>query len=314
MGLHVIVGAGSIGSGTAQRLVGAGHRVKLVSRSGRGPRLDGIELVAADASDPAALGRVVAGADVIYNCANPAYHQWETDWPPIANALLATAEATGAGLVTMGNLYGYGPVDGPMTEHTPLAATSRKGRVRARMWRDMLAAHEAGRVRVTEARASDFFGPSIVDNGLFARTVMPRLLAGRSVMHIAALDAPHTWTYAPDVTAALATLGTDDRAWDRPWHVPSNEPKTVREMVTGLAEAAGVPAPRISAIPRFAMRTLGLAMPMAREFEEVRYQHDRPFVMSSEDFTATFGVKPTPLDDALRETVAWWRTRLAEAA
>ncbi len=314
MALHVIVGAGSIGGGTARRLVGAGHRVKLISRSGSGPRLDGLELVAADAGDAVALGRVAAGADVIYNCANPAYHRWETDWPPIANALLAAAEATGAGLVTMGNLYGYGPVDGPMTEQTPLAATSRKGRVRATMWREALAAHEAGRTRVTEVRASDYFGPTVVDNGLLGKPLMPRLLAGRSFRHVAALDAPHTWSYAPDVVAATATLGTDDRSWGRPWHVPSDEPKTVREMVTGLAAAAGVPTPRMSSIPRFALRAVGLVVPMAREFDEVRYQHDRPFVMDSSDFTATFGAKATPLDEAWRGTVDWWRARLAEAA
>ena len=61
-------------------------------------------------------------------------------------------------LVTIGNLYGYGPVDGPMTEDTPLAATGAKGRVRNRMWADALAAHRAGRVRVTEVRGSDYVG------------------------------------------------------------------------------------------------------------------------------------------------------------
>lgn len=48
---------------------------------------------------------------MIYNCVNPAYHRWATDWPPIAAALLDAAERADALLVTMGNLYGYGPVD-----------------------------------------------------------------------------------------------------------------------------------------------------------------------------------------------------------
>src|SRR2546430_4109535 len=40
----------------------------------------------------------------------------------------------------------------PLTEAAPLAATGPKGRVRARVWQDALAAHQAGRVRVTEVR------------------------------------------------------------------------------------------------------------------------------------------------------------------
>ena len=46
-----------------------------------------------------------------------------------------------------------------MTEDLPLRPTTVKGRVRAQMWQDALAAHEAGRIRATEARASDFVGP-----------------------------------------------------------------------------------------------------------------------------------------------------------
>jgi hypothetical protein len=77
----------------------------------------------------------------------------------LAASLLAAAEQTGADYVMVGNAYGYGPVDGPMTEDLPLAATTSKGRVRARMWLDAKAAHGAGRVRAAEVRAHDFLGP-----------------------------------------------------------------------------------------------------------------------------------------------------------
>ena len=45
-----------------------------------------------------------------------------------------------------------------MTEDVPLAATTVKGRTRAAMTRELLAAAEAGRVRIAIGRASDFFG------------------------------------------------------------------------------------------------------------------------------------------------------------
>jgi len=120
--MHVIVGAGPIGSRTALLLAQRGETVRVISRSGRGPVAEGIELVAADAADPAKLTELTKGAVAIYNCANPAYHTWLTDWPPLAASLLQAAEANEALLVTLSNLYGYGPVNGPITATTPMRA------------------------------------------------------------------------------------------------------------------------------------------------------------------------------------------------
>jgi len=156
MSEHVIVGAGAVGSATALLLAGRGEQVRVISRRGTGPQHAAIERVAADATDAERLTALATGAAALYNCANPLYHQWFTDWPPLASALLTAAERSGAVLATMSNLYGYGPVDGPITQKTPLAATHPKLRLRAEMWRDALAAHEAGRIRATEVRASDY--------------------------------------------------------------------------------------------------------------------------------------------------------------
>src|SRR5664279_4876541 len=163
MGTHVIVGAGPIGTSTALELVQRGHPVKMITRSGSGPVHGGVERLAGDVSDPVALAHLSGGAEALYNCANPPYHRWPELWPPMATSMLEVAARSGAVLVIMGNLYGYGPVDHPIREDDPLAATGTKGRVRVAMWEEALAAHLAGRVRVTEARASDFFGPGVVD-------------------------------------------------------------------------------------------------------------------------------------------------------
>ena len=62
--------------------------------------------------------------------------------------------------MSLENVYGYGPTGGkPMTEDLPLAATTVKGRTRTAMTEQLLAAQDAGRVRVAIGRASDFFGP-----------------------------------------------------------------------------------------------------------------------------------------------------------
>jgi len=302
MGRHVIVGAGAVGTATAHALVGQGHEVTVVTRSGSGPVAPGITRVAADASDPFALAAAVGTADALYNCANPPYHRWPELWPPMAASMLEVAARSGAVLVTMGNLYGYGPVDHPLREDDPLAATGSKGRVRAAMWEEALAAHRAGRVRVTEARASDFFGPGVVDTSHFGRNVA-RLLAGRTVRVLGDPDAPHSWTYVPDVGHTLALLGTDERAWGRPWHVPTAPPLSQRALAERLCSAAGLPTPTVAAFPPASLTLAGLFSAQMRELKETRYQFDRPFVIDSRDCTATFGLEATPVDEALGAVV-----------
>jgi nucleoside-diphosphate-sugar epimerase len=300
MSLHVIVGAGPVGTATARLLAERGEKVRIVSRRGSGPEHRAVERVAVDATDVDRLTAQADGATALYNCANPAYHRWLTDWPPLASALLAAAERSGAVLTTANNLYGYGPVTGPITESTPLAATHPKLRLRADMWRDALARHEAGRIRATEVRASDY----IEANSIFTYTLGKPLLAGRRAYVPAPLGVPHSWTSITDVARTLVTVAVDERAWGRAWHVPTNPPMTIRELAVRFSKVAGAPTPKLTAIPNPVMWTIGLFSPLARELRTTRYQFYRPFILDSTLTTQTFGIEPTPLDEVLRTAAA----------
>ena len=297
MDLHVVVGAGPVGTATARLLMERGHQVRVVTRSGSGP--EGAEHVAADAADAARLADLAEGAVAIYNCVNPTYSRWEQDWPPIAAALLHAVESSGAVLATVGNLYGYGRVDAPMTEQTPLAATGHKGHVRNAMWRDALAAHEAGRIRTFEVRGSDYLG----GNSMLSYLVTPALRKNRRAFVPADLDAPHTWTCTDDVAALLVAGVYDERAWGRVWHVPSTPPLSVRELTTIAAAQLGV-EPKLTTMPYAVLWAAGLVNPMAKELRETQHQFRRPFVLDSTAARETFGLDPTPIEDAVRIDLA----------
>jgi nucleoside-diphosphate-sugar epimerase len=307
MGRHVVVGRGAVGNGVARELLRLGHDVIQISR--RGGAVPGASPLSQDAADENALASAASGADALYNCVNPPYDSWVTAWPPIAKAMLMAAERSGAGLVTMGNLYPYGPVEVPMTEDLRDVGTGIKARVRAAMWRDALALHQAGRIRATEARASDFYGPDVVDTGLLASRAVPPLLKGQKVRVLGDPDMPHTFTYVPDVARTLAALGTHQQSWGRLWHVPSAEPVTQRQALTRMAELAQVPVANVGRVPNAVLKVLGLAVSMLRELEETAYQRTRPYVLDSTAATAAFGITATPLDEGLAKTVAWWRAK-----
>ncbi len=295
MSLHVIVGAGPVGSATATLLAERGEQVRVVTRHGSGPQHPAIERVAADATDAGRLTALADGAAALYNCASPLYHRWFTDWPPLASALLTAAERSGAVLATASNLYGYGPVNGPITAATPLAATQPKLRLRAQMWRDALAAHEAGRIRATEVRGSDY----IEANSIFSVVLAKPLLAGKRAYVPSALDVPHSWTSIADVARTLVTAAGTERAWGQAWLVPTNPPLTVREISTRFTTLAGKPAPKLTSLPYAVLWTSGLFSATLRELRITNYQWTRPFVLDAAQTEQAFGLTPRPIDEAL---------------
>ncbi|PZS15011.1 MAG: NAD-dependent epimerase [Pseudonocardiales bacterium] len=297
MSIHVIVGAGPVGSAVARELLARGEKVRMVSRSGSG--LDGTDRVAADAGEPGRLAEITAGAAAIYNCVNPPYHRWATDWPRVADALLAAAESSAAVLATTGNLYGYGPVDAPMTEDTPLAATGTKGRVRNKMWLDVLAAHQAGRVRAFEVRGSDYLG----GNSLLSMLISPALRKGRTAFVPAALDVAHTWTNVDDVAKLLVTGATDERAWGRAWHVPSAPACSIRELTVIAARQLGA-RPKVRSVPGAVLWAVGVANPTVRELRETQHQFRKAFVLDSSAAEQTFGLVPASIEESVRLDLA----------
>ncbi len=305
--LNVVVGAGAIGSTVATLLSDAGHRVKVISRSGSGPRAGGIQLVKMDAANSAELVRESEGATAIYNCANPQYHQWATAWPPLAASLLAAAQETGAVLSTMSNLYGYADPSGPLTEDLPLLPSSKKGQIRVDMWNEAKAAHDAGKVRITEARASDYIGSQITENGQFADRLMPKLLKSKTVSVLGDPRQPHSWTSVDDSARALVTLAAEPAAWGKAWHVPTAAPVTAEDIVTRICQLAGIDPVKTKSVPKFALRVLGVFMPVIRELKEMDYQRDRPFIIDSSAFTKEFGWDHQPLDDTLRGIIGAYR-------
>ncbi|MDH3607281.1 MAG: NAD(P)H-binding protein, partial [Acidimicrobiia bacterium] len=152
---HVVFGTGPIGATLADQLATAGHKVTAVNRSGKAPTGGGVELISGDAGDAAFATSVSEGADAIYQVLNPPYTQWPELFPDLQASLLKAARTTGAKLVTLENMYGYGPTGGkPLTEDTPFKATGKKGRVRASMARQLIEAHDGTATRTTIGRAS----------------------------------------------------------------------------------------------------------------------------------------------------------------
>ena len=300
--MRVVVGGGPVGTAVTRALVDRGEEVKLVTRSGSGPDLPGVEKVAADATNAEVLSKIATGADTLFSCGGPAYDRWPVDWPPLGASLIETAETTGALLLTTGNLYAYGAPTGPMKEQDPDRPNSVKGEVRAKLWADALAAHQAGRIRTAEVRGSDYLGAGA--NSFYTIAVLPGVLAGKKTAVPADLDVPHSWTSINDVAATMVAIAGNDQTWGRTWLVPTPAPLSIRELSTRAAALAGVQAPRLSSLSPAVLWLAGLFDKQAKGIRELQYQFRKPFVVDSSQAEQTFGIEPVPTDRALEETIS----------
>lgn len=308
---HVVLGTGAIGRAVMEELIKRGESVRMVNRSGQMDEVPaGVEVVASDLYDQGKVKEVTRGAKVVYQASQPRYNAWPEKFPLLQKSIVDGLTGSDAKLVIVENLYMYGDPNGkPMTEDTPHNAHTRKGRVRGEISRAAFNAHKVGRVRITSARGGNFFGPWGSDSSMGARVFYP-LLRGKPAQLIGRTDLPHSHTYTKDFGRALVILGERDEADGQAWHVPNDQPKMSQaELVRMFAEEAGI-EPKISSMGELMMTIGGLFIPEARETVEMMYEFDKPFVVDSSKFEKAFGMKATPMREAMRETVNWYKNHM----
>jgi len=311
--LHVVFGTGPIGMAVMDELVASGKTIRMVNRSGKAVVPSGVEVVAGDASDPDFSRKAAEGASVVYNALNPPYDKWPTLFPALQAGVVEGAAAAGARLVAMENLYLYGDTDGkPMTEAMAHNAHTKKGTVRAQMTHDLMDAHKKGRVQVTMGRASDYFGPRATSQSILGDRVIPAALRGKTAQVIGNPDVPHTFSYVPDIGKALVVLGERDEALGEAWHIPNPPTKTIRELVQMVYAETGH-EPKIQVAPKFILWVMGLANPPVAELQEMMYEFEKPFIVDHSKYERAFGNHATPLGEAIRATVQWYRDHYAQS-
>ncbi len=303
--IHVVTGAGPVGSTVALQLAEAGQQVRLLTRSGSGPDHPLIERQRVDVSRADQLDAAFAGATAVYHCIHGSAYDaraWRAELPVAEKVVLDAAGKIGAVVVFPESLYSYGPVDGPMTEDLPRAAKDGKLGVRT----DLLAQRAASATPTISVAASDFYGPRVLMAHAGERMI-PTVLAGKTMRVVGSLDQPHSFTYVPDLAAAMIRAAATPELWNSFLHAPTAPAITQRQLIEQVAATAGVKVPRMSAIPIWAMKAIGVVSRSTKELAETGYMFDRPFVLDSSASEERLGLSATPMELGLKESVAWWR-------
>jgi nucleoside-diphosphate-sugar epimerase len=137
--------------------------------------------------------------------------------------------------------------------------------------------------------------------------VVPNLVKGKKIQLIGAIDQLHSWTDPEDVARLMIVVGQDERAWGKPWHVPSNEPKTQLQVVQDISSALGVAVPDVSSIPLVMQKLIGIFNPVIKELLNSNYQFDKPFIMSDANTRNTFGLTPKNWDKVIGDLISAYK-------
>ncbi|NMR28467.1 NAD-dependent epimerase/dehydratase family protein [Crystallibacter degradans] len=309
--LHIVTGAGPIGWTAAEQLAAQGHGVRLLTRSGSGPEHPLVERRKVDVSQPAGFEAALEGAVAVFHCIHASAYSaktWAHELPAAEQTVLKAAGRAGAVVVFPESLYSYDRPQDVMTERSSRNAACGKRGIRAQLLR----ARAASATPTVSMVASDYFGPRAL-NAHAGERMVPAVLAGRTIRVMGNPDMPHSFTYVPDLAAAMIAAAHNPAAWNSVLHAPTGPAVTQRTMAAAFARAAGVAAPKVGAIPGWVVRAAGLLSADARELAEMLYQFEEPFVMDSPSTQALLGLAPTPFAAAAEETVHWWQGEHASA-
>ena len=307
--IHVVTGAGPVGTTVALQLADQGHtrsaahpvrqRPGAPARSsGGGSTPPGPSSWRPRSSEPRAVYHCIHGSKY-------AASTWRAELPAAEQAVLDAAGTVGAVVVFPESLYAYGPVDGPITEDLPRAATGgklgRAGRPAAGTGRVVDADRQRRRLGLLRA----------------ARPHRPR---GRA-------DGPHDpgrrddRGWSPASTTALLHLrarpgGGDDPCCRHPGAVelrPARADRTGRDPACSWSSVRRRRPPCRG--PRWARSRRGRSgrpassREQSRELAETAYMFTEPFVLDSSRSEERLGLSPTPLDVGAKATVDWWRAQ-----
>ncbi|MFZ2099221.1 MAG: NAD-dependent epimerase/dehydratase family protein [Oricola sp.] len=303
--IAILGAAGRNGDAVARAFLKAGWRVKGIARGAKVSTLaPGVEPVTADAYDRDALIAACAGADVILHTLNPLYDNWTDTVMPLAQNVLAAAEATGATVMIPGNVYNYGYSIGVDTKETvPVHGDTEKARLRIAM--EALferAAREKG-VRTIIVRAGDFFGGKRPESWLDLM-ILKDLKKDRFVWP-GPWQTVHAFAYLPDFAETFVRVA-EKRAGLEPYSTLHFRGYAVtgEEMFEAAEKASGRRLKKGGA-PWLLLRAVGLFNPIMREIAKMSYLWRVPHSLANGKLEALIGPEPhRPLDVALAEAIA----------
>jgi len=303
--MQTILGAGgAVAIELAKELKKYTNKIRLVARNPEKVN-DDDELFLANLLDKKSINDAVEGSDIVYLTAGLEYNIkiWRRDWPVIMRNVIDACIAHNAKLVFFDNVYMYAPEEIPhMTEESPIAPATEKGKVRAELIKMIFDAIEKRKLTAMVTRSADFYGKN-VKTGFLNIGVIDNFKKNKKAFWQSDANKIHSFTYVPDAAKAVALLGNTPDAYNQVWHLPtSSERWSGKDFINHIATQMNV-KPRYYILSKFMISLFGIFSPTLKELKEMQYQNDRDYFFNSSKFQKKFLLQPTTYEKGIAGSI-----------
>ncbi|MCU7693786.1 NAD-dependent epimerase/dehydratase family protein [Haoranjiania flava] len=303
--MQTILGAGgAIGTLLAKELKNYTPKIRLAARNPRQVHSDD-ELFSCDLKNKACVSEAVKGSDIAYLTAGLTYNLkvWKREWPVVMGNVINACLEHNCKLVFFDNVYMYHKNHlANMTENTPVAPPSEKGKVRHILVRMIEDAMEQSGLQALIARSADFYGPG-ANASILKIGVTDNLLKNKKAFWQADDGKIHSLTYTPDAAKAVALLGNTPDAYRQAWHLPTSKEKLTGKELIALTAAAMNKEARHYVLSKTMVSVAGIFVPILRELKEMLYQYDRDYFFDSSKFDQRFQMQATSYAEGIKAAV-----------
>jgi len=299
--MHTILGAGGpVANALTRELANNNETIRLVSRKPVKFSAQNITWQKADLLNYSEVLEAAKGSTVIYLCAGLVYDKdiWKAQWPVIMQNAINVAKETNARLIFFDNVYAYGLVDGPMTENTLYNPCSVKGEVRAQIATKLMDEAKAGNIKVSIARAPDFYGME-TSNSFFDMMVLSNFVKKTKAQWLGNPEKLHNFGYVPDMGKGIYLLGQNPDSDNQVWHMPTAPARTGKQFIE-LAAVIYKVEPKYFAVNKFFLWSYGLFNKNVMGTVEMYYQYNHDYIFDSSKFEKAFNVKPTSYEEGMK--------------
>lgn len=322
-----ITGAtGLLGSNLAIQLLEKGHSVRCTYRGKSPPghlREFAIEWVRADLDDPASLRQALAGCDVVFHCAalisflrRPTPETIKTNVDGTRNVIEAVRHAGVKRLVHCSSVVTCAistsgqPVDETLPWNFADFGVDEAYSITKRQAEELVVAEVGRGLDAVIVNPCYMLGP-----------YDPKPSSGRMIIELIHGKVPgsptgmNNFVDVRDVARGMIAAWQRGRTGER--YILGNENLSYRDVFRLIARVAGVKPPLLT-LPQALAKTVGWLGDAAQRITgreamvnsvTVRYSYLSGYIYSSEKARRELGYEPGPLEPAIRDAIAWFRSR-----
>ena len=309
---YLILGAtGSIGFAFTNELLSHGLKTTLLVRNKQKAKSlfnnnSLLEIIEGDVNDLSTLKSVAKDKDFIFHGINYPYNLWDKFMKQITQNVIEAAKQNKATILFPGNIYAFGNVLVKITEDSIPNPSTKKGVLRLELKRMLKDAAQQGDCKVVVLRLPDFFGPNVT-NGLM-KPIFGNAVEKKPIEWLIDADVPHQFVFTNDAAKLFLMLLKEN-------NLPSyflinyggEVVASINEWSKTISKISGG-TDKVKVNSKTILNILSWFVPVVKELKENFYQFENAILLDDTKLKKHYpNFQPTKMDDAIAETVEWFR-------